>query len=82
MVTPRMAKRNVSLFAGPRDGEETLLEVADDRLPQQIPDEGGGYYQLNGAGPLRRGKGTRPVYRWVPPGPMGEQPGEGGGRNR
>lgn len=77
-----MAQRNVSLFAGPRDGEETLLEVADDGLPAQIPDESGGYYQLNVAGPPRRGKGSQPVYRWVPPGPVGDQLGEVESRSR
>lgn len=65
MVTARRLLRKALLFAGPRDGEETLLEVCDDQWPELLPDDCG-HYRLDAAAGTR-GRNRSAVYRWVPP---------------
>lgn len=71
----RLPPHRALLFAGPRDGEETVLEISDDQWPEEIPDDCG-CYRLDVAGGLWR----RPVYRWVPPEPRSRPPGSAEGR--
>lgn len=70
MTSRRLPPHRALLFAGPRDGEEAVLEIVDDDWPERIPNDCG-YYRLDVVGRLRR----RPVYRWVPPEPNSNPPG-------
>jgi len=65
VVMLRQRPHEALLFAGPRGGEEPLLEVCDDQWPELITGDCGHY--CLGADAATQGRNRDSVYRWCPP---------------